>query len=361
MKLRLLWSSIMLAFILLLTGCSNNEEITENEKTVAETFTSESDSNRTPEPTVESLQESVEEAAAASEASREIDKTSEDIKKGIEQRMGNITIEELCPEVVSENREGMEYTKTVHETYHSNTTGLERGVNILLPPGYSDAKRYPVLYLLHGIFGDEYTLINDSTCSIPEISCNLFADGLAKEMIIVLPNMFATTDSELKPSFTEEGVAPYDNFIHDLVNDLMPYINENYSTLTDRENTAIAGFSMGGRESLFIGISRPDLFGYIGAIAPAPGLTPSKDWAMAHPGQLKESELRFNDDTNLPYILMICCGSKDGTVGGFPETYHKIMEKNSVEHTWYEVPGADHDGNAIRSGFNNFIKAIFKE
>lgn len=376
MKLKLLGGLITLALVLTLTGCRNRD--LENEKTVVETITSEVDSNRAPEPTVE-IQESTKDAATTPEATetpvvtetpkatetpettQEIDQTSETIEKGTEQKMGNITIEELCPEEVAEKREGIEYTKAVHETYHSNTTGLDRGVNILLPSGYSEEKKYPVLYLLHGIFGDEYSLINDSNCRIPEISSNLFADGLAKEMIIVLPNMFATTDPELKPSFSAEGVAPYDNFIDDLVNDLMPYINENYSTLTDRENTAIAGFSMGGRESLYIGIRRPDLFGFIGAIAPAPGLTPSKDWAMTHPGQLKESELRFDEDTNLPYTLMICCGSKDGTVGKFPENYHKIMEKNSVEHTWYEVPGADHDSTAIRSGLNNFMRAIFQE
>lgn len=352
MKFRLLGGVITIALVLTLAGCGNSERNMENEKTVAE-------SNDVPETTIE-VQEAVETPKEVAEVTQEIDQTIENKEKGTEQKMGTITIEELCPEEVSKKREGMEYTKAVHETYHSNTTGLERGVNILLPPGYSAEKRYPVLYLLHGIFGDEYSLINDSNCSIPEISCNLFADGLAKEMIIVLPNMFATKDPELKPSFSAEGVAPYDDFIDDLVNDLMPYINEKYSTLTDRKNTAIAGFSMGGRESLYIGIRRPDLFGYIGAIAPAPGLTPSKDWAMQHPGQLEENELRFNEDTNLPYILMICCGTKDGTVGKFPETYHKIMENNSIEHTWYEVPGADHDGNAIQSGVNNFMKAIFK-
>lgn len=360
MKLRLLGGCLTLALVLTLTGCRNSDETMENEKEVEATITSEAESNRVAEPTVE-IKESTQEATTTPKTTQEIDQTSENIEKGTEQKMGNIMIEELCPEEVSKKREGNDYTKAVHETYYSNTTGLDRGVNILLPPGYSEEKEYPVLYLLHGIFGDEYTLINDSNCRIPEISCNLFADGLAKEMIIVLPDMFATTDLELKPSFNDEAINAYDNFINDLVNDLMPYINERYSTLTDRENTAIAGFSMGGRESLFIGIQRPDLFGYIGAIAPAPGLTPSKDWAMTHPGQLEESELRFDDDTDLPYILMICCGTKDGTVGKFPENYHKIMEKNSVQHTWYEVPGADHDGNAIQSGLNNFMKAIFQE
>ncbi len=167
--------------------------------------------------------------------------------------------------------------------------------------------------------------------------------------------MYAATDPGQQPGFTPEAVAPYDNFIHDLVNDLIPYIESHYSVSTDREDRAILGFSMGGRESLFIGISRPELFEAIGAIAPAPGLTPSKDWAMTHPGQLKEEQLCFADSDKLPGLLMVCCGTKDSVVGEFPLKYHRILEQNGVEHLWYEVPEADHNAQAIRSGLYHFV------
>ncbi|MDE7298620.1 MAG: esterase family protein [Lachnospiraceae bacterium] len=265
----------------------------------------------------------------------------------------------LCPDEVSKKRADTAYGTVIHKTYASKTTGLDRGVSILLPPNYSDEKTYPVLYLLHGIFGNEYTLIQDASCKIPEISANLAADGLAKEMLIVLPDMYAKTDPAQAPAFTAEAVAPYDNFINDLVNDLIPYIEENFSVLTDRENRAIAGFSMGGRESLFIGFSRPDLFSSVGAISPAPGLTPGRDWAMSHPGQFQEEELVFDASAEVPY-LMVCCGDSDKTVGKFPESYHRIMTENGVEHVWYEIPGADHDSTAIRSGLNNFLSSIFR-
>jgi hypothetical protein len=52
---------------------------------------------------------------------------------------------------------------------------------------------------------------------------------------------------------------------------------------------------------------------------------------------------------------MICCGTRDGVVGKFPESYHNIMTTNKVEHLWYEVPGADHDSNAIKSGLYNLL------
>lgn len=264
-------------------------------------------------------------------------------------------MEVYCPKELCEKREGVTYGTVEHITYHSETTGLERGANVLLPAGYSEDKEYPVLYFQHGIFGDENGLVYDAGNAIPEILGNLVAEGKAREMIVVFPNMYATTDPEQKPDFNREAIAPYDNFINDLTNDLIPYIESHYSALTDRENRAILGFSMGGRETLYIGINRPDLFAYIGAISPAPGLTPGKDRFMEHVGQMAEEDVKITDTENRPKLLMVCCGSNDSVVGKFPLSYHTIMEENGVEHMWYEVPGADHDNTAIKSGFYNFL------
>ena len=117
---------------------------------------------------------------------------------------------------------------------------------------------------------------------------------------------------------------------------------------------------MGGREALYIGFTRPDLFGYVLAVAPAPGLTPGKDWAMTHPGQMQENELKIKNSEVTPYLIMVCCGTKDSVVGTYPKSYHNIMEQNEVNHIWYEVPEADHDSYAIRSGLYNFMASIFK-
>lgn len=268
---------------------------------------------------------------------------------------GQAVTEADCPKAVCERTADRQYGTAEHITYHSQTTGLDRGANVLLPPGYSEDKKYPVLYFLHGIFGDENSMIGDGNNKIPEILGNLAAEGKAGEMIVVFPNMYAASDPDQKPGFDSEAIAPYDNFINDLVNDLIPYIESNYAASSAKEDRAIIGFSMGGRESLFIGVTRPDLFSCIGAISPAPGLTPAKDWAMEHKGQMEESELKITDEANLPKLLMVCCGTNDGVVGKFPASYHEIMEKNGVEHLWYEVPGADHNDQAIRSGLYNFV------
>lgn len=347
------------------TEVSSETEPTTSETTVITTApttvtTTEPTTVTTTAPTTVTTTEATTVTTVTTVTTTEAPATTEEPKKTEGDIMDSVEIMKTCPESASSRRAGVTYPTYTHKTYKSKTTGLERGVNILLPAGYDSSKKYPVLYMLHGIFCDEYTLPNDNTMSLAEISTNLAADGLAKEMIIVFPNIYATSDPNMQPSFGDiTTIPPYDNFINDLVNDLMPFIEDNYSVLTGRDNTAIAGFSMGGREALYIGLQRPDLFAYCGAFSPAPGLTPGKDWAFDHPGQLSESELTFDGKDYSPKLLLICCGTRDGTVGSFPKSYHQIMERNKTKHIWYEVPDADHDGNAVKSGFNNFIRYIF--
>lgn len=270
----------------------------------------------------------------------------------------NDEIEERCPLKYTTTRSAVKYGEYTHGTYYSETCGMERGYSILLPADYSEDKKYPVLYLLHGIFGDEFSFSNDAGNKIKEIVGNMTADGIIEETIVVCPNMFAKTDPAQQPGFDAQACLPYDNFINDLVNDLMPYIESEYPVLTGRENTYLAGFSMGGRETIYITLKRPELFGYVCAISAAPGVVPAKDMYMEHPGQLKEDEMRFADGAVEPEVFIICCGTKDSVVGTFPKSYHELFEANGVEHIWYEINNADHDNNAIQSGIFNLFKQI---
>ncbi len=272
------------------------------------------------------------------------------------------TIVEKCPVSASDSREGCVYGEYKHETYFSKTAGRERGMNVLLPKDYSEDKEYPVLYLLHGIFGDEYSFPSDPQNKIREIFYNLFEDGLTRDWIVIMPSMFVKTSEDQKPEFNSEALKPYDLFLDDLVNDLMPYVKEHYSILEGRDNTAIAGFSLGGRQTLYISLSRPDLFAYAGAISPAPGLIKARDWAMEHPGLFLEDEVVYpkENEENSMKVLMVMCGDSDKVVGKFPKSYHELFEKNGVDHIWYEVKGADHDNTAIKSGLYNFLIQVGK-
>lgn len=267
-------------------------------------------------------------------------------------------IEQRCPEEISATRDDIEYPTYTHGSYYSETCGMERGYTILLPTDYSEEKQYPVLYLLHGIFGDENSFAGDKSNKIREIVTNMYLDGYIEETIVVCPNMYATDDPKQRPAFDAASCLPYDNFINDLVNDLMPFIEANYQVLTGRENTYLAGFSMGGRETLFITLMRPELFGYVCAISAAPGIVETTDMFMSHPGQLLPEEVKFAEDAVEPEVFIVCCGTRDSVVGRYPLSYHSMLEDNGSAHIWYEIEGADHDNNAIKSGLYNLFKQI---
>lgn len=322
-----------------------------------DTPTPEPTNTPTPEPTNTPTPEPTKEATPEPTKAATVDAWF-DFGKG--NNMENVEIETFCPSEYQKNRIDVMYGKMVRTSYYSTTCEKNRNVIVLLPQGYTEEKEYPVLYVLHGIFGDEKSMIGDGNSGLRITVGNMMAEGIAKDMILVFPYMYASKTQDVCTAIDADNIAAYDNFVNDLTNDLMPFLKENYSVAEGRENTAIIGFSMGGRESLAIGFLRPDLFGYVGAIAPAPGLTPGKDWATTHPGQFAEDELKFAEDEESPYVLMVCCGDKDSVVGTFPQSYHTILSRNEVNHLWWVIPGSDHGDPAITSGIYNFCKAIFK-
>lgn len=237
-------------------------------------------------------------------------------------------------------------------TYTSEICGgRQKGMNVLLPAGYSEDKQYPVLYALHGYWGNEDSLLDagDSSLKLRQIIGNAIAKGEAEEMIVVFPDIYASATQDACDGMNAANNAAYDNFINVLINEIMPYIERNYSIKTGRENTAITGFSMGGRESLYIGFSRPDLFGYVGAMCPAPGLDTDL---------ISADSLKFIDIE--PYLLMLSAGSDDQVVWSTPAGYHDIFNSNKVTHIWHYVNGGDHGGKSIRPHMYNFVRAVFK-
>lgn len=248
----------------------------------------------------------------------------------------------------------------IHTTYFSKIAEKEKGINILLPPNYSESKKYPVFYLLHGIFGDEYSMVGNEQGGNALTLQNMMNSGEAEEMIVVFPFMYSSKTQPQCSAIDEPNIACYDNFIDELTTSIMPFIKENYSILDGRDNTALGGFSMGGRESLACAFYRPDLFKYVCAMSPAPGLVPGKDFALDHKGQFAEENVRFDTSKTYPDLLLLCCGDSDSVVGTFPLSYHTLFDKNEVKHIWWIIPGSDHGDPAISSGIYNFAKRIFK-
>ncbi len=128
--------------------------------------------------------------------------------------------------------------------YNSKTVGNDRKALVYLPPDFSKDKKYPVLYLLHGIGGDEKEWLIHGQPQV--IFDNLYAENKIEPMIIVLPNGRAMKDDRaIGNIFDKEKVDAFATFEKDLLKDLIPYIEKKYPVLRDREHRAIAGLSMG--------------------------------------------------------------------------------------------------------------------
>ncbi|KAG4093447.1 alpha/beta-hydrolase [Neocallimastix lanati (nom. inval.)] len=274
--------------------------------------------------------------------------------------MNKVKITEFCPPEFLERKDGVEYPAIENISYYSTTTQSERPLVVVLPPNYNEKKKYPVVYILHGIMTDGSFMLQEGfgTVTIPG---NLFHKHMAKEFIMVLPNQYAPAPgTEVEPNLNEEYFAGYNNFINDLVNDIMPYMKKHYSIATGKKNTAICGYSFGGRNSLYIGLKRPDLFGYVGSFSPAPGILPGDDVFTGHHNGLFKEEKDVVFAGKPPYLTMISCGTNDTVVGTFPKSYHEALTHNNQQHIWYEMTGLDHaDDAAINSPYYNFFSSIF--
>jgi len=265
-----------------------------------------------------------------------------------------LAMSEYAASGITDEKAGVEYGTLTKYQYYSTTRERQTNVNVLLPPGYSENEKYPVLYAMHGFWENEDALVKMG--SVRTMLGNLIAEGKAKKMIVVFPYIYTSKTQESCSGLDLANSLNYDNFINDLKTDLMPYIESNFPVKTGRNNTAITGFSMGGRESLFIGMTLSDTFGFVGAACPAPGLTPGTDINL-HPGQLQENELKPFGQT--PYLTMITAGGNDGVVGSSPSSYSSILSKNGVEHIWHSVSTGSHDASSVQPHFYNYLRAIF--
>ncbi|OPZ20162.1 MAG: Endo-1,4-beta-xylanase Y precursor [Firmicutes bacterium ADurb.BinA205] len=258
----------------------------------------------------------------------------------------NESVVNVEPNDSHSEKSGVQYGTVKSGTYFSTTCNRNKPYNILLPANYDENKKYPVLYVMHGYWENQDRMIikGNGVMATRQIIGNAIASGEAEDMIVVFPYIYSSATQENCSAMDEPNNQAYDNFINDLTKDLMPHIEKTYSVKTGRENTAITGFSMGGRESLLIGTKRPDLFSYIGAICPAPGAS---------------TDFRLGTE-NDPHLIFLTAGDNDQTVYTVPSGYHNDMEKNNIPHIWHYVKGGYHGDNSIHAHLYNFVRYIFK-
>jgi len=227
--------------------------------------------------------------------------------------------------------------------YDSKTVGTRRKMNVYTPPGYSAERKYPVLYLLHGIGGDETAWARHATPDV--LLDNLIADGNAVSMIVVMPNGRAQKNDRAEGNVFASAPA-FAVFERDLLDDVIPAIEASYSTLSDREHRALAGLSMGGGQSLNFGLAHLDSFAWIGAFSAAPN-TKSPEELVPDPATRDQMKLLF-----------LSCGNQDGLIG-ISQGVHAYLKRHDVPHIWH-VDGHGHDSAHWRNSLYHFSQLLFK-
>jgi len=231
-------------------------------------------------------------------------------------------------------------------SYESKTVGTTRRSLIYTPPGYSAAKKYPVLYLLHGIGGDEKEWYSGGSPQV--ILDNLYAQGAVEPMIVVLPNGRAIKDDSSKGNImAPDKVQGFANFENDLLSDLIPYIESKYPVYTDKDHRAIAGLSMGGGQTLNFGLGHLDKFSWVGSFSAAPNTKTPQE--LLPDAEAAKKQLK---------LLWISCGASDGLITYSKRTHDYFTEKG-VPHIYYIEPGV-HDFKVWKNGLYMFSQLIFK-
>ncbi len=242
-------------------------------------------------------------------------------------------------------RDGIERGKLEMIEYESKTVGTRRKLNVYTPPGYSSEKKYPVLYLLHGIGGDETEWQRFATPDV--LFDNLIADGKMVPMIVVMPNGRAQKNDRPEGNVFQSAPA-FAVFERDLLDDVIPAIESRYSVQADREHRALAGLSMGGGQSLNFGLGNLDQFAWVGGFSSAPN--------TKMPEELIPDATKAKEQLKL---LWLSCGNKDGLINISQRTQRYLQEKQ-VPHLW-NVDSHGHDPTHWRNNLYYFAQLIFND
>lgn len=244
--------------------------------------------------------------------------------------------------------------------YDSPALGLERRMTVYTPAGYeTSGKRYPVLYLLHGMGGDEEAWI--SLGRTAQILDNLIAQGKAKPMIVVMPN--GNASQEAAPGESSRGMVPptmqlpktMEGSYEQAFPEIVKFIDKNYRTIKSKSGRAIAGLSMGGFHSLHISKQYPDMFNYIGLFSAA--IMPNKKEVSSPIYENMEGKLKVQFDKN-PALYWIAIGKTDFLYKA-NEEYRKLLDEKGYKYTYYESDEG-HIWKNWRIYLTEFVPMLFR-
>ncbi len=248
-------------------------------------------------------------------------------------------------------RDAIQRGKVETVEYDSKSIGVKRKMLIYTPPGYSTGRKYPVLYLLHGGGDDETGWVEKGAADV--ILENLYADKKLVPMIVVMPNGRATAS---RPGERPRGnpFAGFDAFGKDLLGDIIPYIEKNYPVNNDRGHRALAGLSMGGLQTLDIGLTNLDKFSYLGVF--------SSGWfPPAREKFEKDNQKLLKDpETNRKLKLFwIARGKGDRLVEANNNATLALLDKYGVKYVYQESDGG-HEWANWRLYLYEFAPLLFR-
>lgn len=278
------------------------------------------------------------------------------ISQAIKLETQQITKEQLdrIPEsyrVRVENGGTIEHISYKSKNYYGDGAENEKKANVYLPAGYDandKSKKYKVLYLMHGIGGDENEWgMKDDQSLVKKMMDNLTVKGDIDSFIIVTPNGRSGSDPDPNKTY----MAFY-KFGQELRNDLIPYMDSHYNTYADRDHRAMAGLSMGGMQTINIGICESlDLISYFGAFSAAP-----TSYEAA-----KVSQTITSKPENPVHYFYNICGTEDSIAYGAHAAAAKLLPRlcpaleEDKNFRWQEQHGG-HDFGIWNLGFYNFAK-----
>ena len=256
------------------------------------------------------------------------------------------------PEPDFQDLQKVPHGKVSYTWYTSNAVGFDRPVCIYTPPGYDPAsdKKYPVLYLIHGMTDTYETWFKVG--KVNNILDNLIAKGLAEPMIVVMP--YANPYPEMMLRGLAKMYNPMDTKLttEEFTESVVPFIEANYNVLTDADNRAIAGFSLGGRQTLACGLGNPDMFHYVCAFAPAifgPEISANFENGTYAPAA------EINEKMNLVWLS---CGTSDFLYQSSLQLEKNFKERGIEHKTMY--PGGGHTWMNCRDYITAVAQLLFK-
>ena len=238
-------------------------------------------------------------------------------------------------------------------TYYSKVRKAYATMYVYTPASYAEGnRRYPVLYLQHGGGEDESGWTFQGKTN--HILDNLIAEGKAKEMIVVMSNGNITVPGA-GFGYSIEGMRGFEK---ELTEEIVPFVDKSFRTITDRKSRALAGLSMGGGQSFFVGLQHTELFSHIGIFSTGVfgGIRETKafDAEAAMPGLISHHE-KFNQALALFYISV---GTDDPRLSSTQKAVADMRQKG-LSITFNSFPG-DHEWQVWRKSLYDFAQQLFR-